>query len=148
MALDNAALQKRPGDLFDIKRIPLGLAGDELLQILGNFCHAKHCRDDGPTFGLAERMQGDLGVVRLLTPAMVVTRAVDQEEHDAGSAEALAEQVKERLRGLIDPMRILHCQNEWPLPTHGQEQGPQGFKGLLAAHLWRQSLPYGVIRPA
>ena len=85
-----------------------------------------------PALSTRERVQPQLTVGCLATPAVLVLGPVVHEEQQAGRAQALDEAVEEGLSLAVDPVEILDDQEEGLLSRFSQQQPPHGVERALA----------------
>ncbi len=91
-----------------------------------------------------ERVEPELGVGRLTAPVMVVFGTVVDEEHEAGRRQAVDQAVQERLRLGVDPVQVLHDQEQGLDLARLQQQARADLQGALAALRRLEGLPVRV----
>jgi hypothetical protein len=98
---------ERPDAFLQEEGVTLGLRDQELLQWLEVGRAAEQGLEE--LFGALGRQGVDakLAIVRLAAPAVLVIRAVSDEEQDAQSREAFDEAVEQCLGLRVDPVEIL-----------------------------------------
>ena len=115
------------------RRVALGARDQELLER----------RQAGvvPQQGLQElvgarrrqRVEPQLGVVGLAAPAVLVLRAVVDQQEQAGGRQALDQAVEQGLRLGIDPVQVFEDQQQGLHLAFAQQQALEGLEGALAA---------------
>ena len=92
-----------------------------------------------------QRVESDLGIGGLAPPAVLVLRAIGNEEQEASRREALDEDVEARLRLGVHPVEVFH-HHEQGLHLAGTEQEAlDGLERLLAALRGIKGLPLGIL---
>ena len=90
-------------------------------------------RQEGLGAGGRQRVEPQLRVVRLAAPAVLVLRAVVDQQQEVRRRQALDEAVEQRLRLTVNPVQILKHQEQRLHLAFTQQHAPQGLEGALAA---------------
>ena len=131
--------------LLQEEGIALGTRNEELDQRLqGRMIPEELVQQFLGTRG-GERIEAELRVVRLAAPAMVIVGTVVDEEHEAGRGQAVDQVVQERLGLGVDPVQVLHDQEQRLHLARPQQQARAGLQGTLAALRRLEGLPMWVL---
>jgi hypothetical protein len=88
---------------------------------------------------------GELPIVGLPAPAVLILRPVGHDEENAGGGQALHERVENGLRLGIDPVQVLYHQTQRPTPALPDEEPSNGFEGAAPTLLRVEPLPRGIV---
>jgi hypothetical protein len=92
-----------------------------------------------------EQVEPELRVVCLATPAMVIFKTVVDEEYYASRRQAVDQAVQDRLRLSVDPVQILHHQEQGLGLARPQQQACAGRQRALAALRRLEGLPGRIV---
>ena len=145
LADQHPGLHQGPHALLQEEGIALGALDQELLER----------RQAGivPQQGLQQclgargrqRVEPELGVVGLAAPAVLVLRAVVDQQQQAGRGQALDQAVEQRLGLGVDPVQVLEDQQQGLHLALAQQQALEGVEGALAALGRIEGLPGGSV---
>jgi hypothetical protein len=103
-----------PGQLLEEKWIALGFVEDDP----GSRARIRHVGEqraqDRKALVGGQRPERELGRVGAVHPGGSVSRPVGREQEDAGSGQTIDQRPEVGLRGLVDPVEILHHQDHRP----------------------------------
>ena len=80
-----------------------------------------------------QRVQPQLRVIGLAAPAVLVLRAIVDQQQEAGGRQALDQAIEQGLRLRINPVQILEDQQQRLLLALAQEHALEGVERALAA---------------
>ena len=95
--------------------------------------------------GRRQRIEAQLRVVALLAPTVLILAPVRDEQQQARPGQALDQAVQQRLGLGVEPVQVLHEQEQGALAGFPQQQPFHGVEGALAALGRLEPLPRGVL---
>src|SRR5712691_6785652 len=90
-------------------------------------------------------MQAEMGVKALAPPAMVIFRAVTDQEQDTRGGETLDQRIKKYLRRFVDPVRILDHDEQGLLLAGIQQHALRRIEEPLAALERFDAVPLSIV---
>lgn len=95
-----------------------------------------------------QRLKPELRVGGVITPAVLILRAVVDEQQETGGGQALHQTIEQGLGLGVDPVQILEDEQQGLELTLPQEQAFEGVQGTLAALRWIEGLPWRIFHRA
>ena len=90
-------------------------------------------------------VEPELGVGRLAPPALVIVGTIGDEQHEARRWQAVDQAVQQGLRLGVDPVQVLHDQEQGLHLARPHEQAHAGRQHVLAALHRIEGLPLRVV---
>jgi hypothetical protein len=122
---------ERGDDLLDEQRVPLGLVLDAPDQIRRHGAGTEQGADHPLHVGLAEEVEADLAVVRLVRPGNDVARTKGRQRQHAKSGEAVDQRGEVLLGRLVDPLHVLDDEDVRPALAAREGERADRLEGLL-----------------
>ena len=140
----DAPLQQRRRDLLDGKRVAFGLLEDAAEQVPGHLRSAEHALDQRLDLLVAEQLEDQRRVPRLVGPAYGVFGTLRRDQERRALADSSREEPQVVFRRAICPVQVFQRQHERPGARRRHGQGADRLEGPAALGLWIQ-VPDGVV---
>ena len=127
------------GQLLQEERVALGLGQDHLHQRRRHVAVAQHRLHDAAGLVGIERLQRDVGGVRLVDPRRPVAGTIGRDDEHRRAAHRLRQRLEELARGGVHPVQVLDHQHARPLAAAPAQQLAQDLEDarlerLVALH--------------
>ena len=119
--------------LFQKERVPLRALDQESFERCQTGVVSQQGLEEGVGARRGERVEPHLGIVRLTAPAVLVLRAVVDQQQEAGRWQALDQVVQQGLGLGIDPVQVLTDQEQGLHLALAQQHAFERLEGTLAA---------------
>jgi hypothetical protein len=140
-ANQHAGLHQGPHALLQEEGVALGAHDLQGLERCQATVLPQECLEHLVRAGRRQRVESQLGVVGFLAPAVLVLRAVvDQQEH-TGGGQALHQAIEEHLGLGVDPVEVLEDEQEGLYLALSQQHMLKGLQGALTALRGIEGLP-------
>jgi hypothetical protein len=111
---ETTVFDERPEHLFDEEGVPFGLTEDRPAQLRGQLRRRQHALREPVALVCGEVMKHEPSDVRALAERVRVSGPIGEEKEHPRGDDAVGQVEEELLRGLVDPVEVLHDQNEGP----------------------------------
>src|SRR5262245_15689195 len=139
LADENVRLGQGSYAFFEEEGITLRTVGQKLLErAQTGLVSQKHPQELVGCLG-CQRIYPDLSVIAAAAPAVLVLRAIVDDEKDPRRGEALDQRVQDRLRLGVDPVQVLEDQQQGLDPALAHDQPPNRVQSAMP--------PFGRIQP-
>jgi hypothetical protein len=141
---EGVRLDQTSNALFQIQRVPLRLLDEQTGQRLDARVDPQKAPEKLLHALGRERVDLELSTIGTVTPSRLVLGPVSDKKKHASRGKALDDPIEESLRLGVDPLQILHQNNEWMGITRLQEEPRDGVDRALTPLIGLEVLPAGI----
>ena len=118
-----------PGQLLEEERVALGLVEDQLCERVLGVRGGQQRPDDGEAVVRRQLPERQLRRERPIAPGRPIAGPIGRDQQDRRPEQALGEKREVLLGRPVDPVEVLHLEDERPLATPAQAHLPEGLEG-------------------
>ena len=122
------------GKLLHKERVPPSSCKDEVSQLRHNFSTLQNGLHQLRAALCRKMIQSDPVVIRFAAPLVRVFWPIKNDQQDPCVSHPTDQVIYELLRELIDPVQVLHCNNQGPILTLSDEQISESLKDPRLFH--------------
>jgi len=136
LPLNGAVLHQAVRKFLHKQGVPSRFAENKLSQLLDHLAFFQYGLYESGTALGGKLSKTNLYVIGLAHPCVPVFRTVEKNQQNMGVWQPVYQIIQELLGGLVDPVEVLHGQQERSLLTLPDEQVPDSLKDLRLSLLW------------